>query len=98
MIVSVNDMDKFDEKEVKKIRSFKNTQYDCLINYIPDLITKIVGGFKDKVANFFKTNTPKQIMYRSGKKQIQQHQKSFYIKKIKKKQKKKIKLGQLQIE
>ena len=32
--VSIRDMDKFEEKEMKKIRSFKNTLYDWLINYV----------------------------------------------------------------
>ena len=52
-------MDKCEEKEMKKIRSIKNTWYDWLINYIPEPIRKSVGGFKDKVISFFKTNTPK---------------------------------------
>ena len=51
-----------------KIRSIKNTWHNCLINYIPDPIRKGVGGFKDKVASLFSTNTPKQTVYREGKK------------------------------
>ena len=51
-------MDKFEEKEMKKIRPIKNTWYDCLINYNPDPVRKSVGGFKDKVTSLFKTNTP----------------------------------------
>ena len=31
--------------------------------YISEPIRKIVCGFKDKVANLFNTNTPKQIVY-----------------------------------
>ena len=42
-------MDKFEEKEMKKISTVKNTWYDWLINYSPEPITKSVGGFKDKV-------------------------------------------------
>ena len=51
-------MDKFEEKEMKKIRPIKNSWYDCLINYNPDPVRKSVGGFKDKVTSLFKTNTP----------------------------------------
>ena len=53
---------------MKKIRAIKNTWYDCLINYISDLIRKSVDGFKDKSLSLFKTKTPKQAMYRRGKK------------------------------
>ena len=53
-------MDRFEKKkEMKKIRSIKNTWYDWLINYIPEPIRKSVGGFKDKIVSLFKTNTPK---------------------------------------
>ena len=31
----------------------KNTRHDWLINYIPELVTKIVNGFKDKVTSLF---------------------------------------------
>ena len=43
-----------------------------LTNYIPDLIRKTAGGFKDKVISLFNTKTPndygKQIMHGRGKK------------------------------
>ena len=52
-------MNKFEQKEMKKIRLIKNTWYDWMINYIPQSIRKSVGGFKDKVVSLFKTNTPK---------------------------------------
>ena len=42
-------MDKFEEKEIKKIRAIKNTWYDCLVNYIPEPIRKNVSGFKYEV-------------------------------------------------
>ena len=63
IIVSIDDMDehKFEEKEMKKIMSIKNTWYDWLINYIPDPVRKNVGGFKDKIVSFFKTNTSKHL-------------------------------------
>ena len=58
-MVSIDNMDKFEQKEMKKIRLIKNTWYDWLINYIPEPISKSVGGFKDKIISIFKTNTPK---------------------------------------
>ena len=62
-------MDRFEKKkEMKKIRPIKNTWYDWLINYIPEPIRKSAGGFKDKIVSLFKTNTPKQTVYRRGKK------------------------------
>ena len=61
-------MNKFEEKEIKEIRPIKNTWYDWLINSIPEPVTKIVGGFKNKIVSLFNTNTPKQIVYGRGKK------------------------------
>ena len=61
-------MDKSEQKEMKKIRPIKKNWYDWLINYIPEPIRKSVGGFKDKVASLFKTNTPKQTKYGRKKK------------------------------
>ena len=62
-------MDRFEIKEIKKIKPIKNTSYDWLINYIPEPIRKSVGGFKDKIISLFKTNTPKAIVYGKQKKQ-----------------------------
>ena len=53
IIVSIDDMDKFEQEKVKKIRPIKNTWYDWLVNYIPELIRKSVGGFKEKTISFF---------------------------------------------
>ena len=61
-------MDKFEEKKMKKIRPIKNTWYDWLINYTPEPLTKISGGFKDEVVSLFTTNMPKQTVYSRGKK------------------------------
>ena len=61
-------MDNFEQKEIKKTRPIKNNWYDWLINYIPEHIRENVGGFKDKIVSLFKTNTPKQTVYGSGKK------------------------------
>ena len=40
VIVSIDDIDKVEQKEMKKIRPIKSTRYDWLINYIPELIKK----------------------------------------------------------
>ena len=40
IIVSTDEMHIFEQKEMKKIRSIKNTWYDCLINYIPETTKK----------------------------------------------------------
>ena len=61
-------MNKFQEKEMKKIIPIKNTWYDWLINYIPEPIRKIVGGFKDTVISLFKANIPKPKIDRRGEK------------------------------
>ena len=53
IIVFIDDMDKFEEKEMKEIRPIKNSWYDWLISYISEPVTKIVGGFKDKILKSF---------------------------------------------
>ena len=68
IIVSIDDMDKFEQKEMKKIRPIKNTWNDWLINYIPKPKTKIVGTFKDIIVSLFNTNTPTQTAYGRRKK------------------------------
>ena len=81
-------MDKFEQKEMKKIRPIKNSGYDWLINYIFEPIRKTVGGFKDKIESLFKTNTPKQTVYGRGKKLIKpktQNIRNPFISKNKKK-------------
>ena len=56
-------MDKFEQKELKKIIESKNTLYDLLINYIPEPIRKNVHGFKDKIVIFLmQTNLNKSCM------------------------------------
>ena len=42
---------------MKKIRPIKNTRYDWLINYIPEIVISL-----------FKTNTPKETVHERGKK------------------------------
>ena len=41
IIVSIDDMDRYEKNEMKKIRPVKNTWYDWLINYIPEPIKKL---------------------------------------------------------
>ena len=41
---------------------------NLLINYIPQLLQKSLGGFKDKISSLSKTNTPKQTVYEKGTK------------------------------
>ena len=57
--ISINNMDKFEKKELTKKRTFtKSTwydQYDWLIKYIPEPIKKTVDGFKDHIMSLFKT-------------------------------------------
>ena len=65
IIVSIDDMDKFEQKEMKKISSIKNTLYDWLISYIHEPIRKSLGGFKDKIVSLFKTSAPKKMYNRS---------------------------------
>ena len=38
----LDDMDKFEQKEMKKLRRIKITWYDWLINYIPDSIAQLI--------------------------------------------------------
>ena len=80
-------MDRFEKKQMKKIRPLQNTWCDWVINYFPEPRRKSVGGFKDKVVSLFKTSTPKQTVNRRGKKLSKPKQlskpnkqkKSFYI-------------------
>ena len=68
IVVSIDYMDKFQQKEMKKIRPNKNIWYNWLIDYIPESKRKSVSGFKDKGISLFKTNTPKRTVYGWGKK------------------------------
>ena len=55
----------------------KNTWYDWLINYIPELLRRSVGGFKDVIESLFKTNKPKQTVYGGQKKLSKSKQKTL---------------------
>ena len=55
IIVSIDDMDKFEQKKFKKFKkAIKNTWYDWLIHYIPEPTRKSVGDLKDKTVSYFK--------------------------------------------
>ena len=41
IIVSIDNMDKFDQQEMMKKRTIKNTRYDWLIKNIPEPIRKV---------------------------------------------------------
>ena len=64
----IENMDRFEEEEMKKIRPIINTWCDCLINCIPKPIRKSAIVLKDKFISLFKTNTPKQTVYGRGQK------------------------------
>ena len=68
IIGSIEDMDKIEEKEMKKMRPIKSTWYDLLINYITETLSKTAGGFKDEIVSLFDTNKPKQNVYGRTKK------------------------------
>ena len=90
IMVSIDDMDKFKQKEMNKIRSIKNTWYNWLVNYVTDPIRKRVASFKNKAVSLFNPNTPKQTVYGRGKKvsqpKTQNTRKSFLSKEKKIKQ------------
>ena len=68
IVVTIDDIDKFEKNEMKKIRPIKNTWYEWLTNHIPESKRKRVGGFKDAIVILFKANTPKQTVYGRGEK------------------------------
>ena len=59
IIMSIDNVDKFEQKEMKRIRPIKNTWCDWLISYILESIRKSAGGFKDAL---------KQTVHGRGKK------------------------------
>ena len=64
----IDDTDKFEEKEMKKIRPLKNTWYDWLINYISESTTKMLVVIKIKLLSLFNTTPFKQTGYGRGEK------------------------------
>ena len=67
ILLSIDHMDKLEQKKKKKVKPVKNTFYNWLINYIPKSIRKSAGGFEDEIVKF-KTNTPKQNVHETGMK------------------------------
>ena len=67
-IVSIDDMDKFKQKETKKIRPIKNIWYNWLNNYIPGLIRRGEGSLKDVRIFKIKNTSKETIIYGRGKK------------------------------
>ena len=47
--ITIDDIDRFEKVEMKKIRPIKNTCYDLLINCILEPIRKSVSALKDKL-------------------------------------------------
>ena len=58
----MDDMDRFEKKEMKKTRAFKNNWYDWLINYNSEPTRKSLGSFKYKIISLVKTNSPKETV------------------------------------
>ena len=54
-------MDKFEQEEMKKESTAKNTWYDGLINYIPEAVRKRLGDFKDKDESLFTQTQGKKL-------------------------------------
>ena len=52
VIVLMDDMDKFEQKEIKEIRPIKNSWYNWLINYITEPITKIASDLMANCKSF----------------------------------------------
>ena len=64
-------MDKFEQKEMMKMRPIKNTWYDWLINYTSEPIRKSTGGFKDKIVSLFQKNAPKLSKSKTQNKKLE---------------------------
>ena len=78
--ISINDMDKFEKKELTKKRTFtKNIWYDWynwLIKYIPEPLKKSVGRVKDQIMSLFKTkdySKPVKTVNGRGKKESEEN-------------------------
>ena len=57
--MSIDDADKFKQKEMKQMKLINNTWYDWLINYISEPIRKSVGAFKTVYGTGKKLTKPK---------------------------------------
>ena len=68
IIASTDDMENFEEKEMKKVPPFKNNWYVWLVNCISEPVRKSLGCIIDEFISLFKTNSPKKTVYGRGKK------------------------------
>ena len=68
-MVSMDDMDKFQQKEMKKIRPTKNTWHDWLINYIPEPIKKCLLSSTTKQTEYGRRK--KSFYIKKEKKEIE---------------------------
>ena len=59
--MSIDDAEKFEQNEMKKIRQIKSIWHDWLINYISEPTRKSVGGFKDKIISIFLRKKKKEL-------------------------------------
>ena len=57
----IDDIDRFEQKELKRKRFIKDALCDWLINYIPVPIRKTVSGYKDKVVSFSENFSKKTV-------------------------------------
>ena len=58
----MDDVEKLEQKEMKKKRPIKNTWYDWLINYVPELLRKNICGFKYKLQVFLRQTHLKNMV------------------------------------
>ena len=76
IVVPIDNMDKFEQKEMNKIRSIKNTWYDWFINYISEPIKKVV--LKIKLQVFLRQTRPNKLNKQSEEYIINSISKFFY--------------------
>ena len=76
-MVSIDDMNKFEQKRMKKIRTIKNTQYDWLINYISEPIKKL-QVLQNINLLVFLINKSKQTVYGEERNQASQKHKTNF--------------------
>ena len=76
-MVSIDDMNKFEQNRMKKIRTIKNTQYDWLINYISEPIKKL-QVLQNINLLVFLINKSKQTVYGEERNQASQKHKTNF--------------------
>ena len=60
--MSIDDVDKFKQKEMKQMKLINNTWYDWLINYIPKPIRKEINETKNTKQHFLNKKRKKVII------------------------------------